>query len=214
MHILLTGVTGFIGQELLDRLICQKHEVRVLIRPETIKRSRIAQQLCGRSGVEVIEGGLTDAKAIDHAHRKVDLVYHLAWHSRRRNSYNSLSNDADPAEINLAAGRHVVEACAKHRVRRLVCTSTVAVYGASSDVSQWPLTEETPLFRGSSGNTYVRSYVRPKVALENMVRQASHAAGFDYVILRPSIVYGVGWHGAEQLLERALSGPMRRPSFP
>jgi nucleoside-diphosphate-sugar epimerase len=199
MHILLTGATGFIGREVVKRLAGQNDTVRILVRPETLARSGHIRQL---DGVEVVPGTMTDADVLVKAHQGVDVVYHLAWYWRHSNP----EGQEESTQINQEAMEHILRACAKHKVRRLVYTSSVAVYGPAFDIAQWPLTEETPLYQGSYGGAILQNYVQPKIAIENMIRQAVRKYGFEYVILRPSIVYGVGWHGPKRLVQQALYG--------
>jgi nucleoside-diphosphate-sugar epimerase/ubiquinone/menaquinone biosynthesis C-methylase UbiE len=144
------------------------------------------------------------------AHVGIDVVYHLAWHSKQRSAKDWGEKEGDAVQINQDAAQHILKACAKHKVRRLVFTSSVAVYGLSLfNMAEWPLTEETPLAWGSSRGDYAWNHIQPKIAIENMIRRAAQESGLEYVILRPSTVYGVGWHGAEWLLQRALRRPVQ-----
>lgn len=201
-RVLLTGATGFVGGAVAGRLLDEGYAVRALVRPGTLERSAEARALAARPGVEVVPASLSDLEALRAAHEGVDTVYHLGWHSRRRGAAGGA--EEDPARVNEDAGAAILDACARHGVRRLVFTSTVAVYGPSADPRRWPLTEEAPLYTGPAGGEYLRTYIQPKGRIETAVRQAALRHGFEYVILRPSVVYGAGWHGADKLLERAM----------
>src|SRR5262249_2480359 len=78
MHVLLTGSTGFIGSELLERLAAREDVVRVLVRPETLAQSENVAHLKQRDRVEIVAGSLMDADALGRATRGVEVVYHLA----------------------------------------------------------------------------------------------------------------------------------------
>ena len=221
MRALLTGATGFIGRYVLDELLARGDAVRVIVRPQSLEHSTDARALAERPRVELARGDLADGDVLREATRDVDVVYHFAWHSRRRDrelidddNGDTADDNADTATINLSAARALLDGTRTHGVRRFVFTSSIAVYGGGiRDQNEWPLTEEAPLGAGSFAGQYLREYVEPKIAIENMIRSSAHDGGFDYVILRPSIVYGPGGHWAETMLESAQRAPfgMRDP---
>jgi len=70
MLVLVTGATGYIGGRLVPRLIEAGHDVRVLVRrPERLRDAPWAAE------VDVVEGDLTDAAAVDTAMRDIRVVY-------------------------------------------------------------------------------------------------------------------------------------------
>jgi MPBQ/MSBQ methyltransferase len=204
MRCLVTGATGFIGSTLLPLLLAEADEVRVVVRPRAGRVDSEMDTLLRDPRVEVLEGDLVDVGVVARATDGMDVVCHLAWHSRRR--ANGDGQDTDPAAVNLAAVRNLIEACRKSSVTRLVLASTLAVYADQSEPASWPIGETAPLREAAPDSAYTRDYVMPKVEAENLVREAARDGGPECVILRPSIVYGPGWHGADQLVERALRG--------
>src|SRR5262245_33161839 len=117
MHVLLTGGSGFIGNEVLKRLVAENDRVRLLIRPETLERWQSPQQLCQRDALEIVPGSLTDAKTVMKAHQGIEVVYHLAWHWKH-GSQSQPRRENEAAQINLEMARNVLRGCAKHNVRR------------------------------------------------------------------------------------------------
>jgi NADH dehydrogenase len=72
MKILVTGATGFIGRVLVDDLLREGHVVRAMVRdPDK------AYLLCAQ-GVELVQGDIRDAPAVDRACQGVEAVFHLA----------------------------------------------------------------------------------------------------------------------------------------
>ncbi|HTN42206.1 MAG TPA: NAD-dependent epimerase/dehydratase family protein [Nitrospiria bacterium] len=209
MKVLLTGATGFIGWEVLKRLLAQGDQVRVLVRPETLAQSDHGRELQKMEGVEVIPGALTDVKVLTDAVEGTEIVYHLAWQSKRGIAKGRSGDGEDIARINIETTSNLLKACAEHRIRRFIYTSTVAVYGSSSDMNKWPVNEEAPL-EGSYGGEYSLNYIEPKRTIENMIRQTAKESGFEYVILRPSIVYGAGSPMSDRMVQQAMQGPNRR----
>lgn len=71
MRVLVTGATGYIGGRLVPRLYEANHDVRCL--------ARVSQRLRGRfdEGVEIVEGDIADAAAVESALKDCDAAYYL-----------------------------------------------------------------------------------------------------------------------------------------
>jgi len=91
------------------------------------------------------------------------------------------------------------------RVRRFVLQSSVQVY-APVPPSQWPILEHSPRF--APGTPGTQMYVKRKIDEENALLLAAERAPMEFVILRPTAVFGIEGGFAEQVLE--LVG--RRPA--
>lgn len=135
--------------------------------------------LCGAPVEEVI-GDLTDAAAVDRAVAGCATVFHSAaliqyWDDR----------NAEQNATNIEGTRHVVAACVRHGVRRLVHVSSVAAVGYAPDGV--PVDETCPYNAGPLRNNYAES----KRAAEEIVR-AAVANGLDAVMVNPGTIYGPG----------------------
>lgn len=208
MHILLTGVTGYIGSHLLDSLLSRGHTVRVLTRPQSSNQPEFVRRLLRRKGVEVLHGTLLDNDVLARAPKGVDVVYHLAWRSNRPTKIKGRrSSTEEIMRANVGGTEHLLRACVKSRVKRFIYTSTVAVYGQSAYVERWPIKEEDlKLDVYGVGGFYERDYIKPKLMVESMIQRFSDKYGLEYVILRPTIVYGAGAQFAEIWVRGALQG--------
>lgn len=175
MKILITGVAGLIGSRLADYIIENHPNVHVV-------------------GIDDLSGGY-----IENIHPKVefwqmnlvthpiencfevhkfDYVYHFAAYAAEGLSpfirqYNY--------ENNLVATARIINQCIKHEVKRLVFTSTMAVYGHGNgnefDETQIPCP--------------VDPYGIAKYACEMDIRVAGEQHGLDWCIIRPHNVYGI-----------------------
>lgn len=106
MRILVTGATGYVGGRLAPRLVEAGYDVRVIVR-----RPRRLAEVPWASSVEVVEGDLTDAAAVERAMRDVDVVYYLV---------HSMGGDGDFERTELAIARTVADAAAGAGVSRIV----------------------------------------------------------------------------------------------
>ncbi len=206
MAVLLTGATGFIGSRVLVRLLADGERVRVIVRPATLARPDVASALTQHRAVDVVAADLTDQAALIRAMDGVDVVFHLAWHWQR--TPNGNRENAGAIEQNLDAANRLLVACTEGGVRRFVFTSSVAVYGPPAAIHRFPITEDADVIQGDYGNApFVQYYMAPKIAIEHMIRTFSRQSGLEYVILRPSVVYGPHAPFAERFVRKTIASP-------
>lgn len=172
--VLVLGGTGFIGQALVKRLRRDGYGVRLLSRsprscpPELLKL-----------GVEVVAGDFTKPETIDAAMEDIEYVFHLArGNGKTWEDYQK--TDVEPTQA-------LAELCIKYKVKRLVYTSSVAIYNASSQ--KQIITEDTP---ADPGMMRVAPYSRSKVENEQQLLKLHQEQGLPVVITRPGVVLGVG----------------------
>ncbi len=210
MTVLLTGATGFIGSRVLNRLVSAGENIRVLVRPATLARPEAAASLSRYAGVQIICAEFSDGDTIERAMQGVDVVFHLAWQWKRSVNAAAEGEEADPAvvEHNITAAGSLLAASGANSVRRFVFTSSVAVYGPPMVIRQFPIAETADILQGDYGELpFVKYYMAPKIAIEQMIRSYARQCGFEYVILRPSVVYGPDASFASRLVRRTLAAP-------
>jgi UDP-glucose 4-epimerase len=194
MKVLLTGATGFIGRRLLARLVDESNEVCVLALPDTVK------DLVQTKQVRVVVGSLSDREVLARAARHIDVVVHLAA------KVTGLALN-EFRVVNVEGTSHLLDASVQARVKRFVYMSSTAVYGLAPFLVMWPIAEDSPL--AAHGSRGLRLYGWSKIEAEKAVVRAHEASGMDYVILRPTVVYGRGAVGAERLLSLLMQFPQR-----
>jgi threonine 3-dehydrogenase len=121
MKILLTGAGGQIGHDLIGALVAQGHEVvstDLAPRPPSHAHA---------SGVAWERLDVTDPAAVQHTFTEIrpDLVFHLA-------AILSASGEANPRlayDVNQTGTWNVLEASRRAKVKRLIFTSSIAVFG-------------------------------------------------------------------------------------
>jgi len=174
--ILITGVAGLIGSRLADHIIENYPEFQV-IGIDDLSGGYIENV---NSGVLFINLNLinkSDLSKVFEEH-KPKYVFHLAAYAAeglspfiRNFNYQN----------NLVATANIVNECIKHDVKRLVFTSTLAVYG----VGQGGIfdEEQTP--------APIDPYGVAKFACEMDIQIAGTQHGLDWCIIRPHNVYGI-----------------------
>lgn len=162
-EVLVTGATGFIGGRLVEKLVLEEGaRVRALVR-DFSHASRLA-----RFPIPMIAGDLLDEEALDRAVAGCEVVFHCA-------------HDFQSSEANLTGTRRLAEACLRHKVRRLVYTSSFAVYEPLPDGE---LDESVP--PKPSGWTYKDD----KIAAEHLLDGYHRERGLPVATILPTIVYG------------------------
>jgi dihydroflavonol-4-reductase len=121
MRYFVTGGTGFIGSHLVEELLADGHDVRVLTR----SRSNAAAL---PDAVDVVEGDITEPESFRDAMAAVDGVFHLAaWFQLGPGPWN-----AERAErINVEGTRNVLAAMDDLDVPKGVYVSTIGAYGST-----------------------------------------------------------------------------------
>ncbi len=174
MRILVTGGAGFIGSHIVQALLEQGSQVRVLDNFSTGKRENLEPM---QDEIELIEADLRDAERVMEAVKGVEVIFHEA-------AFVSVPQSMDEPracfEVNVTGSSHLMEAARRMGVRRVVFASSAAVYG---DVSEMPLTESSALHPLSP-------YAASKRVDEIYGQLYTEAFGLEVAALRYFNVYG------------------------
>jgi nucleoside-diphosphate-sugar epimerase len=197
VRVLLTGATGFVGSQVLEQLLDRGDEVRVLALPDTVESLR------HRDRVEVIAGSLSDSAVLVEATRGAEIVYHLA--AIHLSALRAITDPADLRVVNVEGTDRLLRACAIGAVRRIVFTSSVAVYNPAPWRFMWPIHETHPL--RTTGEDNLRSYALSKIEAEDLIRRVHQEHGIETIILRAPAVYGPGAPWLERLVRAIAANP-------
>jgi len=185
MKILLTGVAGFIGRAVAERLL-QQAGIQVVgvdnlndYYPVSLKQARLAT-LEGRDGFRFVQLDLADWTALNAlcGAESFDYVIHLAAQAGVR---YSIDNPHVYAQSNLLGMTNVLEACRRHAVKHLVYASSSSVYGQNAKV---PFAEDDRV------DAPVSFYAATKKANEVMAHSYAHLYELPCTGLRFFTVYG------------------------
>ena len=173
--VLITGVAGLLGSRLADYIIETHPEYQVI-------------------GVDDLSGGylenvnpkveffnfniIGDSISLIFKKYKPTYVFHLAAYAAEGLSPFIRTFNYDN---NLKATAYIVNECIKHDVKRLVFTSTLAVYGHG----------EGGYFNETQTPKPIDPYGVAKYACEMDIQIAGEQHGLDWCIIRPHNVYGI-----------------------
>jgi UDP-glucose 4-epimerase len=174
--VLITGVAGLLGSRLADWIIENKGDEYQVI------------------GVDDLSGGFEEninpkvnfwqMDLVNHPienifeSHKIDYVYHFAAYAAEGLSPFIRTHNY---QNNLVATSRIVTQCIKHDIKRLVFTSTMAVYGHG----------EGGIFHEDMRRNPIDPYGVAKMGCERDIEIANEQHGLDYCIIRPHNVYGM-----------------------
>ena len=174
MRALVTGGAGFIGSNLVDRLLADGHEVVVLDNLSTGRRENLAGAL---PRIDFREADLRDRVAVTDAVKGCEVVFHQAALAAVA---RSVENPLEVTEVNVGGTLNVLVAARAAGTRRVVFASSSSVYG---DTPTLPKVETMP--------TSPRSpYAASKAAGESYLAAFHATYGLEGVSLRYFNVYG------------------------
>ncbi len=177
----ITGATGFVGGDLMRRLVADQGEVRALA------RSTSGQRLVADAGAIPVAGDVFDGAVLRRAMEGCRTVFHVA-------GVNEMcSRRPGPMiRVNVDGTVRVIESAAGAGVERVVFTSSAATLGEA----QGTVGDEESAHRGR----YLSSYEESKHRAEAAAFAAAGRLGVELVSVNPSSVQGPGRIGGSARL--------------
>ena len=189
MRILVTGGAGYVGGFAARRLLASDHDVVVLDNLSTGHRAGLPQET-------LVVGDVGERAVVDQilSQHRIEAVMHFA-----ASAYvgESVRDPRGYYRNNVVNTLTLLEAMLDHDVKRLVFSSTCAVY---AETEEMPLNED-------SAQAPLSPYAFSKGVIERMIADFSRAYGLDYVLLRYFNAAGAspdGMHGEDHRPETHL----------
>lgn len=174
MKALVTGGAGFIGSHVAAGLLARGDGVRILDNLST-GSERNLEALGG--GIEFHHGDLRNASDVERAVEETDTVFHLA---AQVSVPLSIQDPLLTYEINSLGTARLLEACTRAGVKRIVFSSSCAVYGDGAELPKREDMLPEPL----------SPYAATKVAGEHLMTMYARLHGLRSVSLRYFNVFG------------------------
>jgi len=164
MDVLVTGANGFIGSNLVKKLIEKNYNVYSLVLKGT------SETFIKNLETEIIYGDVTKKETLVNAVKNKDLIFHLAaipsdwWNKEILN-------------VNFNGTKNITELAIKYNVKRILFMSSLVVHGFSN-------------FNGADENTPIldpkkakRPYIKSKILCEKYLQNIKN--DIEIVIIRP-----------------------------
>jgi nucleoside-diphosphate-sugar epimerase len=177
MKYLVTGGAGFIGSNIVRRLLKEKNaRIVVFDNFSTGKRENLTDFVNDRR-VEIIEGDLRDSSLIIEASRGVDIIFHEAALPSVTRSVKAPFTTND---VNVTGTLKLLQSARINHVRRVIYASSSSIYGDSKTLPKTEDMKPNPL----------SPYAVSKLAGEYYMNVYNRLYGIETVILRYFNVYG------------------------
>lgn len=167
MNVLVTGGAGYVGSVVVEILIRERFNVVVIDNLSQGHRKAIPRDI----PLIVDDFGNRDKVKGILSDYKIDAVVHMAGETLVS---KSMTHPEDYFRNNVAKGLELLEAMREARVKRLLFSSTAALFGNPEFI---PITEDHP-------TRPINAYGRSKLMFEEMLEWYYRAHGFNFLSLR------------------------------
>ena len=188
MRVLVLGGNGFIGSNLIIKLVSADHKVRIYDRNSLQTHEQL-------SNVEYLNGNLSDTTHVSQVLHDIDVVFHLINSSIPSSSNLSPGKDVQDNLVNTIG---LLESMKEIGISRIIFLSSGGTIYGDSDKDQ--INEDQPLNPNCS-------YGIVKLAVEKYLMMYQRLYDFEPMILRISNPYGP-WQsntGVQGLISTLLS---------
>lgn len=176
--IFVTGGAGFIGSYVIEEILAQYQPKKIIILDNLIRGSfENMKGFIKNPLIEFIEGDIRNNDLLEKCISQSDYVFHMA--ALRINA--CAASPQDGFEVMLQATFSLANLCVKHKVKKVIYSSTASVYGLAQ---HFPTPETDNPYNNQT------FYGGAKVWGEQLFRSYKFMYGLDYVALRYFNVYG------------------------
>jgi GDP-mannose 4,6-dehydratase len=199
VKVLVTGILGFIGSNLAERLVDEGYEAYGVVRRVANRSFEVIKRIL--KDVTLVTGDITDYVSIRNALKTVnpDVIVHLAARTPVRDSFE---RPFEYQQANFAGTMNVAHAMLElpdPQTRRLIAASTAEVYGLQG---KEPLKESLALRPTSP-------YAVSKAAADLYLQMMFHTYDLNCIVMRPTNTYGRKFDNSfviEYLVTQMLKG--------
>jgi len=201
---LVTGGSGFIGSEIVKKLVNSGNKVRVF---DNNSRGNIRRLSSVLDKIEFIEGDIRNLQQVIDSTKDIDSVLHLAYLNGTEYFYSKPDLVLD---IGIRGMLNILDACRIHKVQEFILASSSEVYQSAPII---PTPENVPLVIPDILNPRF-SYGGGKLASELLALQYANTFIEKVIVFRPHNVFGpdMGWeHVIPQLSMKIIESIEKNP---
>jgi UDP-glucose 4-epimerase len=175
-RVLVTGGAGFIGSQVVDRLVAAGYTVKVVDNLTTGNLTNISAHVA-RGSVDFVKADIRDVEIVGKLVHDIDVVIHSAAIA---SVPFSVKNPSLTYDVNVNGTRRLLESCVRSGVEKFIFVSSCAVYGAPRYL---PVDETHP-------TRPISPYASSKLEGEGLCEEFREETGFGVAVLRLFNVYG------------------------
>tara|TARA_Y100001970_G_scaffold199595_1_gene242775 strand:+ start:10207 stop:11172 length:966 start_codon:yes stop_codon:yes gene_type:complete len=193
-NILVTGGTGFLGSNLVSRLITENHQVTVF--DNNFRGS--FENLNKNQNLKLINGDIRNIDQIAKSLENIDVVFHLAFINGTKYFYQ---NPSLVMEVGIKGMINLLDSIKKFDVKKIILASSSEVYQNPKDI---PTKENVECIIPDVQNPRY-SYGGSKMINELLLLHHENTKLIDKIIFRPHNIYGpkMGWeHVIPELIKK------------
>ncbi len=175
--ILVTGGAGFIGSHLVDKLIENDLDVKVLDNLSSGTKINL-QNSINKKNFQFFNEELSNSSSLQNILSDVDIIFHLAANPEVRTGFN---NPEISFRENIENTFYLLEAIRKSKIKTIVFSSSSTIYGEPEII---PTPENYgPLYP-------ISHYGASKLACEGLISAYCHSYGINGLIFRLANIIG------------------------
>ncbi|TKI36303.1 NAD-dependent epimerase/dehydratase family protein [Bacillus cereus] len=184
--IMITGGFGFIGTQLIKKLLASGEDIKLYIIDNL---STGSHSECLLNDVHFFLGDIRDEDSSKYIEEVApDYLIHLA---AQKNVINSFGNTVDDTDINIIGTLKIMDACRNlPNFRNFIFASSASVYGDNKDI---PIKEDAIKMP-------ISPYGKSKMLIEECLNLYQELYQFPFVTLRFANVYGIKSTGGKDVI--------------
>ena len=179
--VFLTGATGFIGGNLVKKLLAKGYAVKILVRKNVeTRRGASLERYLSKDNVEIIWGDILEPETFAGKINDCEIIIHCAaiigfWNR----TWSKLH------KVNVIGTKNILDEALKSKCKKFIHISSVAAIGYGENNE--PINEQHPYNWGKHKICYMETKHEAELEVQKAIQK-----GLNAVMVNPANVWGVG----------------------